>query len=74
MCSVSLRLVAYKVKTKLTVFVPAQEHFTIPTDIETTDFGVLSGHCFEERLISAFLDNRLRPKLGHEAFRDTQVG
>jgi hypothetical protein len=60
-------------KGEVDVFRFIEEHFTIPTDIETTDFGVLSGHCFEERLISAFLDNRLQPKLGHEAFWDTQI-
>jgi len=48
-------------------------HYMIPADFETTNHGVLSGHCYEERVLSAYMFGQLQLKQGHDEQRGVEI-
>ena len=51
-------------------FAKIEEHYVIPVDIESTDYGPHSGSSFEERVLSTYAWGMLKPKDTRKTFAD----
>ena len=51
-----------------------ERHFNVPEDFERSHkFGPLSGMCFEERLIAAYANELLEPRVATDSISDLRI-